>query len=342
MQLLVLFLIALLTGFLATLCWSHLARKWLWLDQPNHRSSHVTPTPTSGGIGFVITFTVFTWVLFRWQILSFNELLLFGAALLLALTGFIDDLKSLSIRKRLLAQFAACCFVVSFSGAPEIVISGGLQIGGLVAKILILFGLLWLINLYNFMDGIDGLAVAEAIFFSLAIALLTLVEGITPVSIIALGLAISLCGFLYFNLPPAKIFMGDLGSNYLGLVLGILGLLGILSGTINVWTILVLLGVFIVDATTTLITRMAAGLVWYHGHNSHAYQCAARRLRSHGKVVTVVCGINIIWLLPLAWMTIRYQDAGLLLTGLAWTPLVLLSVFCRKGSKEGSTVSPLN
>src|SRR5688500_6963923 len=155
MQLLILFLTVFLTGFLSTLCWSYFARKWLWLDQPNHRSSHVIPTPTSGGIGFVITFTTFTLTLFWWQILSLNELLLFSVALLLAVTGFIDDLKSLSIKKRLLAQFAACCFVVfTVRGAPEIIIFEGLQIGGLVARILILFGLLWLVNLYNFMDGI--------------------------------------------------------------------------------------------------------------------------------------------------------------------------------------------
>ena len=130
--------------------------------------------------------------------------------------------------------------------------------------------------------------------------------------------------------------MGDLGSNYLGLTLGVLGILGTTAGGVNVWTILVLLSVFIVDSTTTLIGRMRAGAVWYHGHNSHAYQYAARRFKSHGKVVVFVCGINVVWLFPLAWMTVRYQESGLVLTGLAWIPLAILGVFCKKESSSAA------
>ncbi|MES2624330.1 MAG: glycosyltransferase family 4 protein [Pseudomonadota bacterium] len=339
MQLLILFLTTLLIGYIATLCWFRFAQKRLWLDQPNHRSSHAMPTPTSGGIGFVIAFFLYTLILFWLQVINFNELLLLSAAIVLAITGFIDDLRDLSIQKRLFSQFAVCCFVVlTIQGNPVLVVFGDLQIEGIEVRIFILLGLLWLINLYNFMDGIDGLAVTEAIFFSLSIALLVLSQGNYAIAIIALGLALSLCGFLYFNLSPAIIFMGDLGSNYLGLLLGVIGTLGIVSGTVNVWTVLVLLSVFIVDSTTTLIARMRAGLVWYHGHNSHAYQYAARMFKSHGKVVAAVCFINIFWLLPLAWMTIRYQEAGLILTGLAWIPLAILSTFCKKGT----SASPLN
>ncbi len=331
MQLAIVFPTILSLSFIATLCWLLIARNRLWLDQPNHRSSHCRPTPTSGGIGFVITFAGFVLFLFSWRLINLNDLLLLSSATLLAVTGFVDDLKSLSIRARLIAQVAACAFVViTLDGDPVFTLSETLQVGGVLAKILILAGLLWLVNLYNFMDGIDGLAAAEAIFFSLSFSLFTFVGGNHQVSIIALGLASSLCGFLYFNLPPAKIFMGDLGSNYLGFVLGVIGVLGIVSEAVNVWTILVLLSVFIIDSTTTLIARMRAGLVWYHGHNSHAYQYAARKWKSHGKVVALVCVINIFWLLPLAWLTTLYEEAGLLLTGLAWTPLVVLGLYCRR------------
>ena len=335
MKFLILFPTILCIGYVATLCWFHVARKWLWLDSPNHRSSHAMPIPTSGGIGFVVAFAVCTLTLFYWHVINFNELLLLSTAILLAITGFIDDLKNLSIKQRLLTQFAVCGFVVlTFVGAPVFVISDDLQIGGVTVRILFFLGLLWLVNLYNFMDGIDGLAVVEAIYFSLSVALLTLAEGNTQISIIALGLALSLCGFLYFNLSPAKLFMGDLGSNYLGLVLGVLGILGIVSDAVNVWTILVLLSVFIVDSTTTLIARMGQGAIWYHGHNSHAYQYAARRFKSHGRVVAFVCGINVVWLLPLAWMTVRYRESGLLLTVLAWIPVAMLSLICKKDSSQ--------
>ena len=331
MKLLFLFLAVLFIGYVATLCWFHLARKRRWLDRPNHRSSHAMPTPTSGGIGFVIAFASFVFVLFHWQVITVNQLLMLSVAIFLAFTGFIDDLKNLSIQKRLLTQFATCLFVAfAFDGSVVFVISDGLQLAGIVVRILLFVGLLWLINLYNFMDGIDGLAVTEAIYFSLAIAFFALVERDTVVSIVALGLALSLCGFLYFNLSPAKLFMGDLGSNYLGLVLGVLGILGMESGAVNVWTILVLLGVFIVDSTITLVTRMMQGAIWYHGHNSHAYQHAARRFKSHGMVVILVSGINVVWLFPLAWLTVRYEETGLLLTVLAWAPLVLLAIVSKK------------
>lgn len=273
--------------------------------------------------------------MFTWEIITLNELLLFSSALLLAITGFIDDVKNLSIEKRLMVQVAVSLFIAfTLETALVFTIYEGWQINGFIARVLLVIGLLWLINLYNFMDGIDALAAGEAIFYCLAIALLALTGGAAQISIMAMGLALALCGFLYFNLPPAKIFMGDMGSNYLGVILGVLGIMGIPSGTITVWTVLVLLGVFIVDSTYTLLARMRQGAVWYHGHRSHAYQRAARRFGSHGKIVSAVCAINILWLLPVAWMTTRFQDVGLLLTVLAWFPIFLLSLYCGKWNNE--------
>jgi Fuc2NAc and GlcNAc transferase len=337
MQLFILFLSVLLISWISTLFWLYIARKLLWLDRPNQRSSHEMPVPTSGGIGFIIAFSILTFVLFSWQIIALKELLLFSSGIFLAITGFIDDLKSLSIGKRLLVQFAvSLCVAFLVEGAPVFDILGVWQISGIASKTLLVFGLVWLVNLYNFMDGIDALAVTEAIFYSLAIPLLALSGGGVQVSIIALGLGITLCAFLYFNLPPAKIFMGDMGSNYLGLVLGALGILAISSGSVTIWTLLVLLGVFIVDSTSTLMARILGGAVWYHGHKSHAYQRAARKFRSHGKVVAVVCAINVIWLLPIAWMTTRYPEMSLFLTAFAWLPLALLCLYCKKWSNDSS------
>jgi Fuc2NAc and GlcNAc transferase len=171
------------------------------------------------------------------------------------------------------------------------------------------------------MDGIDGLAAVEAIYFCLALALFTASGNAGSVPMLSLGLAFGVCGFLYFNLPPAKLFMGDLGSNYLGYTLGALGGIAIQSGNVNVWTILVLLSVFIVDTGATLAGRIRAGLVWYHAHRSHAYQQAALRLRSHGRVVLAIGVINVCWLLPLAWLTTVFESWGVLITFVAWLPL---------------------
>jgi hypothetical protein len=108
--------------------------------------------------------------------------------------------------------------------------------------------------------------------------------------------------------------------------------------SMKVGTDAVLLGVFIVDSSFTLVGRMRAGLVWYHAHCSHAYQHAARNYASHGKVVVAVGVINIVWLLPLAWLTILYPEAGLPITVAAWMPLVLLGRFCKLQQVQNPTV----
>jgi Fuc2NAc and GlcNAc transferase len=319
------------TAFLATGLWLALAQRRRWFDHPNHRSSHVVPTPKSGGAGFVVVFTLFAWALYLGQQLTLDELLLVASALILAVTGFADDLRPLGIWQRVGLQIvSAALALILLESVPPLVFPWGEFDPAWLRGCMLAAGLVWLINLYNFMDGIDGLAAMETIFFCLSLALLTGSGSAPAVTTLSLGLALAVSGFLYFNLAPARLFMGDLGSNYLGFMLGVLGGLAILSESVNVWTLLVLLGVFIVDSTVTLAGRMRAGLVWYHAHRSHAYQQAALRLNSHGKVVLAVALINIGWLLPLAWLTTVYGDWGLLLTFVAWLPLYVLGRLVRQ------------
>lgn len=339
MHLILLFFLVFLIAILSTFLWLQLAKKFLWIDRPNQRSSHVVPTPKSGGAGFVLGFTFFTLVLYVWQLITLNELLLCSVGLLMALTGFIDDILNLSLGIRIGVQlFVSCAMVALLPILPTIPLFGNLELSSVWIVVFVVIAMVWLVNLYNFMDGIDALAASEAIFFTLALAWFALPAISASISLLALGLAVALSGFIFFNLPPARIFMGDLGSNYLGYVLGVLGLLGIINNIINIWTILVLLGVFIVDSSFTLVGRMRAGLVWYHAHCSHAYQHAARNYASHGKVVVAVGVINIVWLLPLAWLTILYPEAGLPITLAAWMPLVMLGRFCKLQQVQNPTV----
>jgi Fuc2NAc and GlcNAc transferase len=313
------------TAFLATGLWLSLARSRNWFDHPNQRSSHVVPTPKSGGAGFVLAYTVFVVAMYLGEGLSLEALLLALVALVLAVMGFVDDLRPLGISQRIgLHVMAAAVALLLLESVPALEFPWGALEPAWLRGGLLLLGLVWLINLYNFMDGIDGLAAIEAIFFCLALALLTGFSDAPVTTMLSLGLALAVTGFLYFNLPPAKLFMGDLGSNYLGYMLAVLGGTAIQSGNVNVWTLLVLLGVFIVDATATLVGRMRAGLVWYHAHRSHAYQQAALRMGSHGNVVFVIALINVCWLLPMAWLTTLYEQWGLLLVFIAWMPLHLL------------------
>jgi Fuc2NAc and GlcNAc transferase len=331
MQLLFSLFLVFVTALLATGLWLSLAQRRNWLDHPNLRSSHVIPTPKSGGAGFVLAFTVFALSLYAGQVLTIHQLLLASSALLLAITGFLDDLRPLSIAVRISMQIISSTLALYLlGGIPPLMFPWGPLTPEWLLAIMLVAGMVWLINLYNFMDGIDGLAAMEAIFFCLALALLCRTANLPMAAMLSLGLAVAVSGFMYFNLPPAKLFMGDLGSNYLGFMLAILGGVAVQSGSVNIWTLLVLLGAFIVDATATLVGRMRSGQVWYHAHRSHAYQQAALRWNSHGKVVVVIALINVLWLLPMAWLTTVYESWGVLLLFVAWLPLHVLGSVTRK------------
>lgn len=327
-------------AFLLTGLWLELSQQRNWFDHPNHRSSHILPTPKSGGAGFVVAYTCFVAAMYAGQELVLEQLLLVATGLLLAVMGLIDDLRTLGILQRLGIQtLAAALALVLFESVPRLVLPWGELEPAWLRGLLLVAGLVWLINLYNFMDGIDGLAATEAIYFCLALALLSGSGDAGAMTMLSLGLALAVSGFLFFNLPPAKLFMGDLGSNYLGYILGVLGGLAIMSGSVNLWTLLVLLGVFIVDTTTTLVGRMRAGLVWYHAHRSHAYQQAALRLHSHGRIVLIIGLINACWLLPFAWLTTRHENWGMLITFLAWIPLFILGRFVKQAPQAPTATS---
>jgi len=333
MQLLFSLFLVFVTAFLATGLWLSLAQRRNWFDHPNHRSSHVYPTPKSGGAGFVLAFTVFALSLYAGQVLTLEQMLLAASALLLAITGFLDDLHPLGIATRIGMQIISSVLALYLLGSvPPLVFPWGALGPAWLVALMLVAGMVWLVNLYNFMDGIDGLAATEAIFFCLALAVLCRTANLPMAAMLSLGLAVAVSGFLYFNLPPAKLFMGDLGSNYLGYMLAVVGGVAMQSGSVNVWTLLVLLGVFIVDATATLLSRMRSGQVWYHAHRSHAYQQAALRWNSHGKIVCVIALINVLWLLPLAWLTTVYESWGVLLLFVAWLPLQVLGSVVRKQS----------
>jgi Fuc2NAc and GlcNAc transferase len=150
-------------------------------------------------------------------------------------------------------------------------------------------------------------------------------------------LAASTAGFLLWNWPPAKIFMGDSGSGFLGFTLAILAIMTSIDGPINIWSWLILLGVFIVDATITLLRRAINGESWYRAHRSHAYQILASRLGSHKKVTVGTMVLNIIWLLPLAYLASIYPYWGAALCLVAWMPLVVLAFVVGSGRTEISS-----
>jgi Fuc2NAc and GlcNAc transferase len=193
---------------------------------------------------------------------------------------------------------------------------------GWIGQILALVGSAWMINLYNFMDGIDGLAGLEAVCASGLGGLLMVWVGFGGLAACAFALTGASAGFLVWNWPPARIFMGDVGSGFLGFVFGVLVIASVRERPWLLWPWLILLSVFIVDSTLTLMRRLITGARWYEAHCSHAYQHAARRWGSHSKVTLTIAAINAAWLFPLAWAACVWPAAGPVFAVIAMAPLV--------------------
>ena len=160
--------------------------------------------------------------------------------------------------------------------------------GGLLAVL----GTVWMINLYNFMDGIDG-AATEAVTVSAIAGIILFVTGNGGLAMVCMALAFSVVGFLIWNWPPARIFMGDVGSGFLGFVFACLAIASENSGALPLVVWVVLLGVFVVDATVTLIRRFINKEKLYEAHRTHVYQLAVQAGFSHKQVTVTVCLINI-------------------------------------------------
>lgn len=205
---------------------------------------------------------------------------------------------------------------------------------GWFGAIVAAFYLVWLLNLYNFMDGIDGIASVEAICACLGACLLYWLGGFEQLLMLPLLLAMAVAGFLYWNFPPARIFMGDAGSGFLGIALGVLSLQAAWVSSQLFWCWLILLGVFIVDATYTLIRRLSRGDKIYEAHRSHAYQFASRLYGKHLPVTVAVGALNLFWLLPVALGVMLLGLDGVLGVIIAYVPLVILAVRYRAGALE--------
>lgn len=304
------------------------------VDVPNARSSHTVPTARGGGLAIAATVVVSLPILGMAGALSSREVWgMIGSGSLVALVGFADDHGHVRRRWRLLAQFgAAGLLAVSVGGLPPLSVLGVTLTAEWLRYALAVLYIMWLINLINFMDGIDGIASVEAITASLGGAFLYLIampggtRSLTP-----LVLAGATVGFLGWNWPPAKIFMGDVGSGFLGVVLAALSLQAGWASPNLFWAWLTLLGVFVVDATVTLLRRTVRGDPFYEAHRTHAYQHAAVRWDAHLPVTIATGVITTAWLLPIAVLTAIGALNGALGVLIAYTPLVFVALWLKAG-----------
>jgi Fuc2NAc and GlcNAc transferase len=306
------------------------------IDIPNARSSHTIPTPRGGGVAIVVTFLIALPVLGFFGLFPWQDLLAIGGSgAIVAVIGFMDDHGHIAARWRLLGHFAASIWALAWlGGLPPIEFFGTSLNLAWIGNCLAVVYLVWLLNLYNFMDGIDGIASIEALSACIGACLLYWLSGASTLIWGPLAMALAVIGFLIWNFPPARIFMGDAGSGFLGIALGALSLQAAWVSSDLLWAWLILLGVFIVDATFTLIRRLLRGDKVYEAHRSHAYQFASRHYGKHLPVTLAVGAINIFWLLPIAYCVTQLGLDGAWGVVIAYVPLIVLATKFHAGELE--------
>lgn len=263
---------------------------------PNHRSSHKHPIPNGGGLVFS-----FLWLLvacfycyYYSDNINLYAVLLPGSLLVLSV-GFIDDLHDLPIRYRIIAQFLAAFITIYALGGIIELDLGFVSIHlGWLGSILAAIAIVWSINLYNFMDGLDGLASIEALFvFTLGSGFIW-ISGGWELAILGYALVSLIIGFLLWNWPPAKIFMGDVGSSFLGFLVLTFALIGEKFYGVPSLIWLILYSLFFFDATVTLMRRFIAKEQWWQAHRLHAFQRLYKAGWSQRKILHAIIAINII------------------------------------------------
>ncbi|MFW6271971.1 MAG: MraY family glycosyltransferase [Desulfosalsimonas sp.] len=306
------------------------------MDIPNERSSHSAPTPRGGGVAIVACVLVGLIFLraagcmpasFFWA--------LAGAGALVALIGWADDQKDIPARIRLTGHFIAAGWALFWlGGLPQLSIAG-MQINpGLIINTLALLYLVWLLNLYNFMDGIDGIAGIEAVTVCTGGVVLCLMsDGKDFLWTVPVLTACGAAGFLFWNFPRARIFMGDAGSGFLGIMLGVLSIQAAWVSSELFWGWLILLGAFIVDATITLLRRILRREKFYQAHRSHAYQHAARKYGAHWPVSLAFGAINLFWLLPIAALVTAEILDGALGVIIGYVPAAAAAIMFNAGKQ---------
>ena len=298
------------------------------LDTPNQRSNHNKPIPVGGGMGFVPVMMLFLWLAEEGAI-SANFMI---ALAFITLVSFADDFRGLWIITRIAAQAAALFFI--FKTTVPVSLFASLPVW--VNMALAVLGVFWFMNLYNFMDGIDGLAVAEAMAISSGIALCAHYAGTLDLIYPAQVVFAATSAFIFFNWQRAVIFMGDAGSISLGLILGCMLLKLATSG--HIVAALILPAYFVLDASYTMIAKIRDGKKPWQAHSRHAYQLAVRTKGfSHQKTVILISLLNASLIL-MAVLSVKYDSYKIVLLILSYACSALMMRYFMSGQKNTKAI----
>lgn len=250
------------------------ADRFLVLDEPNLRSLHTRAVPRGGGIGVFAALVLLGTPSVVWAG-DFTALWsVYPPLVVIAVVSHVDDRVNLPVWPRLMVHLAAAAWFTIVGGPIESLAlpTGDVLLGAEIGFVVTVLLLVWLTNLYNFMDGIDGLAGGMAVFGFSTIGLLSLIAGNPGDAMIAATAAGAAGGFLVLNFPPARLFLGDVGSSVLGFLAGALIVRADLSGSAPLWAGLLIFAPFVVDASVTIIRRACSGEPFWRAHRTHFYQ----------------------------------------------------------------------
>jgi Fuc2NAc and GlcNAc transferase len=290
-------------------------------DIPNDRSSHDIPKPKGGGLSIVLVLLItIGFLILNHQIDSELSMSLLIGLSLVAAVGFIDDYKNLPVSIRAAAYVLAAVFSIYLIGGVSALSINNYQIqlnefGYLLAVLFVV----WITNLYNFMDGTDGFAAIQTICVGLFCGVLLYLSANISYAILLFCLVASTLGFLYWNWSPAKIFMGDVGSCTIGFLFGLLAVYSEKAEMLSISVWLILLAPFIGDATFTLFKRIINKEKWYKAHNSHAYQRLYQSGLTHSQLAIGLLATNILIIWPSAYFAYSYKNLEL---------VMLISSYC--------------
>jgi UDP-N-acetylmuramyl pentapeptide phosphotransferase/UDP-N-acetylglucosamine-1-phosphate transferase len=279
----------------------HYAHRRAMLDRPGQRRLHRDPTARGGGIAIVAVLLAGAIGLIAAGRIEprAGVAFCFGLALVAGI-GWIDDHRPLSARLRLLVHFVAAGVMVS--QLPQLT-SGSDPNAPLLWAAIQVFALATAVNFWNFMDGANGLVASQSLWAAVCVATLFALAGSDGWSLLAVVLAAATLGFLPFNFPRARVFMGDVGSGGLGFACGSLLLLAERLSATSVWSVVAIVSVLMFDAGLTLLWRFVRGRRWYTPHREHLYQWLVRSGSSHARVTALYLAWNLLFVLPLIWLS---------------------------------------
>lgn len=295
---------------------------------PNYRSLHPDITPRGAGIVVALVNLAAVAVGYKLEVIVYPYFMIFFVGgMAVALVGIADDRFELPALFRLAVQIGAAIWILYwFGGMPPLGMGASTVYFGWIENLIAVLAMVWFFNLFNFMDGVDGMATSGTVYVTAAAALILMVKEDFSLALLSALLCAAAAGFAYFNWPPAKVFLGDAGSSYFSYTIAALILGSLWSDGMSLWTWLILLGYFLVDTTVTLIIRIVTAKKWYRAHRSHAYQNLTRIWGDHLKTVRLVLLIELLWLLPLAFLTAWAHEVAPLITAVALLPIVIFAV----------------